>query len=68
SGLESGQKLLAFKLGREIRSPQTGIVIGRSEEKLGELVIDSFFGENGSKAFVKSGRSPSPGDLCRMVQ
>ncbi|MBI2915281.1 MAG: hypothetical protein HYY07_00305, partial [Elusimicrobia bacterium] len=65
SGLESGQKLQAFKLGREIRSPRTGIVIGRTEEKLGELVIDSFFGENGSKAFVKSGRSPSPGDLCR---
>lgn len=68
SGLEAGQKLVAFKLGREIRSPQTGLVIGRTEEKLGELVIDSFFGENGSKAMVKTGRSPSPGDLCRMAQ
>ena len=68
SGLEVGQKLAAYKLGREIKSPQTGLVIGRTEEKLGELVIDSFFGENGSKAIVKTGRSPGPGDLCRMAQ
>ncbi|MBI2118720.1 MAG: hypothetical protein HYT97_03730 [Elusimicrobia bacterium] len=68
SGLEVGQKLAAYKLGREIKSPQTGLVIGRTEEKLGELVIDSFFGENGSKAIVKTGRSPGSGDLCRMAQ
>lgn len=68
SGLEVGQKLAAFKLGREIKSPQTGLVIGRTEEKLGEIVIDSFFGENGSKGVVKTGRSPGPGDLCRMAQ
>ena len=66
SGLKVGQKLVAFKLGREIKSPQTGLVIGRTEERLGELEIDSFFGENGSKAVMKNGRSPGPGDLCRM--
>ncbi|MBI4369493.1 MAG: hypothetical protein HY547_04615 [Elusimicrobia bacterium] len=69
SGLEVGQKLKVFKLGREIKSPTTGLVIGRTEELLGDLVIDEFFGDNGSKGTMASRAKgmPSAGDLARMA-
>jgi hypothetical protein len=68
SGLEIGQKLVAFHLGREIKSPESGMVIGRTEDKLGELKLVDFFGENGSVAKVSSGAPPAPGDLAKLPQ
>lgn len=66
SGLKIGQKLAAYHLGEEIKSPTTGLAIGRTEEKVAELEIEGFFGEDGSKAVIKSGKAPSDGDLARL--
>lgn len=66
SGLEIGQKLVAYHLGEEVKSPTTGLVIGRTEEKIAELEIEGFFGEDGSRAVIKSGKAPSDGDVARL--
>jgi len=66
SGLEKGLKLDCVRLGREIKSPSTGLVIGRAESKAGEAKIESFFGDDGSIAVMTSGKPPSKGDLCRL--
>ena len=66
SGLEKGTKLKVFHLGKEIKSPTTGLVIGRTEEEIGEAEVASRFGDDGSIAKLKKGRMPSAGDLCRL--
>ncbi|OGR96740.1 MAG: hypothetical protein A2902_01680 [Elusimicrobia bacterium RIFCSPLOWO2_01_FULL_64_13] len=68
SGLETGQKLKVFSLGAEIKDPESGIVLGKEEEEIGQLQIASFFGENGSIGKTIRGRSPQKGDLCRLVE
>ena len=65
SGLKVGQKLVAFKLGREIKSPTTGLVIGRTQQRVGELQVTDYFGDNGAVAKVTSGSAPGPGDLAK---
>ncbi|MBI4669072.1 MAG: hypothetical protein HY747_07775 [Elusimicrobia bacterium] len=68
SGMEVGQKLVVFKLGKEIRSPTTGLVIGRTEEKLGEMELEEVM-DSMSKGRMKAGaRTPSSGDLARLAQ
>lgn len=68
SGMETGLKLIVFKLGKEIRSPTTGMVIGRTEEKLGEATISEVM-DGMSKATMKGGaRMPATGDLARLAQ
>ncbi len=68
SGMENDLKLMIFKLGKEIRSPSTGLVIGRTEEKLGEMAIIEVM-EGMSKGQMKgAARMPSNGDLARLVQ
>src|SRR5581483_10274789 len=52
SGIEIGQKLDAFRLGREIKSPTTGLVIGQTQEKVGQVQVTDYFGENGSAAKI----------------
>jgi len=66
SGVEKGLKLDLFQLGREIRSPTTGLVTGNTETKAGEAKVESFFGEDGSVARLTSGKMPARGDLCRL--
>ncbi|MFH1541314.1 MAG: CsgG/HfaB family protein [Elusimicrobiota bacterium] len=68
SNLKLGTKLAIFSQGKEIRSPDTGLVIGRTEEKLGEIEVVDYFGENGSTAKVVSGTKPTRGNLCRLVK
>lgn len=68
AGLENGQKLKVFGLGAEIKDPDSGLVIGKEEEDLGELQISSFFGENGAIGIMKGGRMPKKGDLARMEE
>lgn len=67
SGLKEGLRLALFRLGKEIKSPTTGLVIGRTETKVGEAKIRSFFGEDGSIAGLINGSMPSRGDLCRLA-
>ncbi|MBI4064214.1 MAG: hypothetical protein HY401_07945 [Elusimicrobia bacterium] len=68
SGMENGLKLTVFKLGREIRSPTTGLIIGRTEEKLGEMeIVEAMDGM--SKCKMKDGaRAPATGDLARLLE
>lgn len=68
SGLQLGQKLTAYHLGRAIKSPDTGLVIGFVQDRVGEIEVTDFFGENGAVAKISSGSSPSPGDLAKLPQ
>lgn len=67
SGLEEGQKLNVFSQGKEIKDPTTGLVIGRTEKKIGTVKIASFFGDNGAIAKLISGSTPKPKDLARLA-
>lgn len=70
AGQESGLKLetvlVVYELGKEIISPDTGIVIGRRQTKAGMIKVLEYFGENGSIAMLVEGNLPKPGSLCKM--
>jgi len=68
SGLPVGSKLTIFRSGREIKDPTTGLVIGNTEEKIGEVKVDRYFGENGSVATLTSGSLPGKGDVARLKE
>jgi curli biogenesis system outer membrane secretion channel CsgG len=67
SGLEIGQKLNVFSQGKEIKDPTTGLVIGRTEKKIGTIKIAQFFGDDGSIADVIAGSVPQPKALVRLA-
>jgi len=66
SGLNIGQELDVVQLGAEIKSPNTGLVIGRKETLLGKCRVVEHFGEDGAKAEIISGGTPNKGDLARL--
>lgn len=66
SGLELGSVLDVIQLGKEIKSPATGVVIGRKESKIGRVKVVKYFSEDGALAEVVDGRTPAKGDLCRL--
>lgn len=66
SGLPVGTKLTAYKVGRAIKDPTTGLVIGNTEQKIGEVKVVRYFGDDGSVAEVVSGSLPAAGDICRI--
>jgi curli biogenesis system outer membrane secretion channel CsgG len=66
SGVEVGQKLVVFKLGREIKDPTTGLVIGRTEQRLGEAKVTDYFGDDGATAELTSGQAPAAGDMAKL--
>ncbi|MBN1384617.1 MAG: hypothetical protein JW983_07055 [Elusimicrobia bacterium] len=68
SNLKLGTKLIVYSQGKEIRSPDTGMVIGRTEKKLGEIEVIDYFGTNGSTAKLINGKRPQRGDLCRLIK
>ena len=68
SGLQAGQKLKVFSQGAEIKDPDSGIVLGREEEELGVLEVESHAGEKLSLGKMVKGRTPSKGDICRFVK
>ncbi|MFH0948673.1 MAG: CsgG/HfaB family protein [Elusimicrobiota bacterium] len=68
SNLKLGTKLVVFSQGKEIRSPDTGMIIGRTEQKLGEIEVVDYFGENGATANVVNGSKPVRGAVCRLVR
>ncbi len=67
SGLEVGQKVKVFSQGKEIKDPNTGIVLGRTESEIGTAKITSFFGDDGSIATLISGELPKPTYLVRIA-
>ena len=66
SGLAIGTELDVIRLGAEIKSPATGVVIGRRESRIGKAKIVQHFGEDGSVAMMTEGSRPGRGDLMRM--
>ena len=68
SGLEIGQKLTAFHIGRPIKDPASGLVIGNTETKVGDLKVVRYFGDDGSVADLAGGTMPSAGDLARVKE
>src|SRR3989339_830751 len=68
SNLKLGTRLVIYRLGKEIKSPDTGMVIGRTEEKAGEIEVIDYFGDNGSTAKIISGSNVQRGNLCRLVK
>lgn len=68
SGLKAGMKLNVFSQGKEIKDPQSGLVLGRTEKEVGTIKIASFFGDNGAIANVISGSTPVKGYLCRLSE
>ena len=68
SGLEVGSILEVIKLGAEIKSPSTGLVIGHKETRLGRLKVLARMGEDASTAQMIEGNNPARGDLCRMMR
>lgn len=67
SGLKLGTILTVYELGKEIRSPDTGMVIGRKQSEVGKIKVIDYFGDNGSIAILIEGRAPAPGSLCKMT-
>lgn len=66
SGLQVGTILEIYRIGKEIRSP-SGELLGKIEEKVGEIKVTNYFGANGSIAELKNGKMPSRGDMCRII-
>lgn len=66
SGVPVGMKLAVYHAGRPITDPTTGLVIGNTEEKVGDLKVVRYFGDDGSVAELSSGQMPSAGDICHL--
>ncbi|MDI6840187.1 MAG: CsgG/HfaB family protein [bacterium] len=66
SRLDIGTVLVVKRPGKEIRSPETGIVIGRVEATVGKIEVTNYFGDDGAIARVVSGESPVSGDYARL--
>ena len=67
TGLNVGNMLYVQDLGEKIFDPQTGVLIGRAPGKIkGELMITSFFGEDGSVATRSSGAGFKINDLVKL--
>jgi curli biogenesis system outer membrane secretion channel CsgG len=66
SGLPIGQKLTAYHIGRPIKDPASGLIIGNTETKVGELKVVRYFGDDGSVAESSGGSLPSAGDNARI--
>ena len=67
SGLEVGQKLKVYAQGAEIKDTDSGLVLGREEEEIGELEVTNHAGDKLSVGKVTKGRTPSKGDVCRLI-
>jgi curli biogenesis system outer membrane secretion channel CsgG len=67
TGLPAGTVLQVVRLGAEIKSPATGLVIGRKESVLGKAKVLTMMGEDASQAQMIDGATPVKGDLCRMI-
>ncbi len=66
SGMKIGQKLMVLRAGKVIKDPTTGLVLGNTEDKIGDMKVTRYFGEDGSVAALSSGAMPSAGDVARL--
>lgn len=66
SNVPLGKTLTVYKIGREIKDPTTGLVLGNTEEKIGEIKVVRYFGDDGSVAELAKGSMPSKGDIARL--
>lgn len=66
TGVALGTVMNVYRLGEEIRSPATGVVIGRKETALGRAKVTDYFSDDGAKAELVDGSLPVAGDLCRI--
>jgi curli biogenesis system outer membrane secretion channel CsgG len=68
SNLPVGKTLSLYKIGREIKDPTTGLSIGNTEEKTGEIKVVRYFGDDGSVAELVKGSMPTKGDIARLKE
>jgi curli biogenesis system outer membrane secretion channel CsgG len=68
SGLPIGTTLAAYRIGREIKDPSTGLAIGNTEDKIGEIKVTRYFGDDGSVAELQKGTLPGKGDIARLKE
>ncbi len=54
-GLELNDKLDVFRPGKEIIDPATGLSLGFTQSKIGQVMVTGFFGKNGAIAEIVSG-------------
>ena len=68
SGLKVGTELVVHHLGKEIRSPTTGLVIGQRKTRAGTVRVDGYMGEDASTAETFEGGPMKVGDRCELVE
>jgi curli biogenesis system outer membrane secretion channel CsgG len=68
SGIKIGTKMIVLRAGKVIKDPATGLVIGNTEDKIGEMKVIRYFGEDGSVAQLTSGAMPAAGDVARLPE
>jgi curli biogenesis system outer membrane secretion channel CsgG len=68
SGVPVGLKLTVYRAGKVIKDPTTGLVIGNAEDKIGQMKVIRYFGEDGSVAELTGGQMPAAGDVARQVE
>ena len=65
-GVQPGVELTAFREGRELYHPTTKKLLGRTEDRLGRVVVADVF-ENYSVARQVEGNALQPGDKARVT-
>jgi curli biogenesis system outer membrane secretion channel CsgG len=68
SGIPIGKRMIVLRAGKIIRDPTTGLVLGNAEDKIGEMKVIRYFGEDGSVAQLVNGAMPAAGDVARLEE
>lgn len=64
-GLASGVELSVYREGRELRHPKTGVLLGKTEETIGRVLVEQVF-EAYATARITQGGDVRPGDRARV--
>ncbi|MBI5787252.1 MAG: hypothetical protein HZA78_00155 [Candidatus Schekmanbacteria bacterium] len=67
-GLAINDKLDVYRPGKEISDPVTGLSLGFTQSKIGQVQITGFFGENGSTAVPVVGVNFQTNDIVKLAQ
>ncbi len=65
-GLALNDKLDVYRPGKEIIDPATGLSMGSTQNKIGQLIITGFFGKNGSTAQAVIGTNFRINDIVKL--